>query len=452
MSPAKILIIDDEAPIRSVLSASLTDEGYIVESAADGISGLEKIKQFLPDVVLLDIWMPDMDGIAVLKKAGEQGLNTEFIIMSGHGTIETAVQATRLGAWDFFEKPVSLERILILLKNILAMREERNEKRALLSRLRKNIAIIGDSPAMKAVKERISRVAPSEAWVLVSGESGTGKELIAQNIHFLSQRASRQFVDVTCANIPEDLIESELFGFEKGAFAGALKGRKGKIELASGGTLFLDEITCLSLDLQKKLLDLLQTGELKRVGGAAGVKVDVRILTATTKDLRKEIEEGRFNIDLYHRLNVIPIEAPPLRFRMDDLGSLIGHFSDQLVKTGGYLAKTFSDESTALLREYKWPGNVRELRNFLERIYILIPEDRVEVQDLLYVGLPIGEKKVTAVNMEVSNFREARAQFEREYLRRKIEENNGNISKTAESIGLERSYLHRKIKTYGLDH
>lgn len=451
MSPAKILIIDDEAAIRTVLSASLMDEGYIVDTAADGISGLEKIKTFQPEVVLLDIWMPEMDGIAVLKKAGEQSLNTEFIIMSGHGTIETAVQATRLGAWDFFEKPVSLERILILLKNILSFREERSEKRALLSKLRKNIAIIGDSPALKAVKERIARVAPTESWVLISGEHGTGKELMAQNIHYLSQRASRPFCEVNCTAIPVDLMGSELFGFEKGAFAGNAKGRKGKLDLASGGTLFLDEVSDLSAEVQKQLLGILQDGTFVRVGGTNPVAIDVRVIAASQKDLRVEVEAGRFSEELYFRLNSIPIEAPALWLRMEDLPSLIQHFTDQMTKLGGYKPKTFSDESMQLLRDYKWPGNVRELRNFLERIYILVPEDRVEVQDLVYVGLPVGEKKV-AIDMEVSNFREARAQFEREYLRRKIEENNGNISKTAESIGLERSYLHRKIKTYGLDH
>lgn len=451
MLPAKILVIDDEAAIRTVLSASLVDEGYKVDSAADGVSGLEKIKTFNPDVVLLDIWMPDMDGIGVLKKAKELGLNTEFIIMSGHGTIETAVQATRLGAWDFFEKPVSLERILILLKNILNLREEKSEKKALLSRLRKNIAIIGDNPAMKAVKERIARVASTESGVLITGENGTGKELIANNIHFLGQRASRQFVDVNCAGIPEDLLESELFGYEKGAFAGASKARKGKLDLASGGTLFLDEVTSLPMSVQKKILEVLVNGKFTRVGGKDILDADVRILAASSKDVRKEIETGRFLEELYHRLNTIPIEAPPLWTRIDDLFSLINHFSDQLTKLGGYKAKAFSDESSNLLKEYKWPGNVRELYNFLERIYILIPEDRIEVQDLLYVGLPVGGKKIS-VDMEVSNFREARAQFEREYLKKKIEENNGNISKTAESIGLERSYLHRKIKTYGLDH
>ncbi len=451
MLPAKILIIDDEAAIRSVLSASLVDEGYNVETADDGLSGIEKIKTFSPDVVLLDIWMPDMDGIAVLKRANELNFSSEFIIMSGHGTIETAVQATRLGAWDFFEKPVSLERILILLKNTLSYREERLEKRALLSKLRKNIAIIGDSPAMKAVKDRIARIAPTESWTLISGAPGTGKELIAQNIHYLSQRASRPYIDINCGLIPADLMESELFGFEKGAFAGMQKSRKGKVDLAHEGTLYLEEVTELTLDAQKKILDLLQNGKFKRVGGDAEIEANVRVIASTSKDIRQEIENGKFREDLYSRLNIIPIEAPALWLRMDDLPALLNHFGDQMIKAGGYKSKSFSPESMQLLKEYKWPGNVRELRNFVERIYILIPEDRVEVQDLLYVGLPLSEKKV-AIDMEISNFREARAQFEREYLKRKIEENNGNISKTAESIGLERSYLHRKIKTYGLDH
>lgn len=450
MLQAKVLIIDDEAPIRTVLTDSLRDEGYLVESASDGISGLEKIKQFKPDVVLLDIWMPEMDGIEVLKKASALQLDSEFIIMSGHGTIETAVQATRLGAWDFFEKPVSLERILILLKNILSYRDEKDEKKTLINKLRKNIAIIGDSPVIKSVKERIARVAPTQSWVLISGENGTGKELVAQNIHYISSRAGRPFVDVSCNTIPTDLVEMELFGYEKGAIAGAVKTKRGKFDLAHRGTLFLDEIANLPLSTQVKILDVLQNGKFFRVGGNQPIEVDVRVVAATTKDMRKEIESGRFNEDLYYRLNVIPIESPALRMRIEDIPALISHFSDQMSKMGGYVQKTFSAESIQLLKEYKWPGNVRELRNLMERIYILVPEDRVEVQDLIYVGLPINEKKIL-VDMEVSNFREARSQFEKEYLKRKIEENNGNISKTAESIGLERSYLHRKIRTYRLD-
>ncbi len=449
MEKVKILIVDDEASIRSVLSASLRDEGYDVEVAADGPAGLDAMVKFQPDVVLLDIWMPEMDGIAVLKKAKDQNLPCEFIIMSGHGTIETAVQATRLGAWDFFEKPVSLERILILLKNIISYREERAEKKALLNKLRKNIAIIGDSPAIKSVKERISKVAPTESWVLVSGQNGTGKDLIVQNIHYLSSRAGRAFIKVNCAAIPEELMESELFGYEKAAFTNVQRGKKGKLDFAHRGTLFLDEIAHLSLKAQTKLLRILQEGRFTRAGGNELVDVDVRVIASTSKDLKQEISEGRFREDLYYRLNVIPIEAPLLAERSEDIPALISHFSEQMMDMSDYKPKEFNEEAMAALKSYKWPGNVRELQNFVERVYILIPEEKVHVQDLQYVGLPL-ERAMN--DMDFANFREARAHFEREFLKRKIQEHNGNISKTAESIGLERSYLHRKIKTYGLDH
>lgn len=447
----KILIIDDEKSIRKVLSGALADEGYVVETAENGQLGLDKMQTFQPQVVLLDIWMPEMDGIQVLKKAKEFKYPCEFIMMSGHGTIETAVQSTKLGAWDFFEKPVSLERILILLKNILTYQEERQDKRSLLNKLRKNIAIIGDSTKMKDLKERISRVAPAESWVLIAGDNGTGKELVAQNIHYLSSRAGRPFIEVNCAAIPEDLIESELFGYEKGAFTGAVRAKKGKFDFADRGTIFLDEIGDMSLRTQAKILRILQERRFERVGGNESIEVDVRVLAATNKNLKTEIEAGRFREDLYYRLNVIPLEVPALAERADDIPALISHFTELMAGFGGYRPKRFTDQAMQIIKEYKWPGNVRELKNFVERIYILVPNDTVEIEDLQYVGLPIFENK-PLIELAVANFREARAQFEREYLKRKIEENEGNISKTAESIGLERSYLHRKIKTYGLDH
>ncbi len=446
----KILVVDDESAIREVLSASLADEGYVVKVARSGEEGLKIMEEFRPNVVLLDIWMPgSMDGIEVLSTARGRVPGVEFVIMSGHGTIETAVKAVKLGAWDFVEKPLSIDRILILIHNITVYQGERGEKNALLNKLRRNIAIIGESPQMVALKQMIARVASTASWVLINGENGTGKELVAQNIHYLSPRAGRPFVEVNCAAIPEDLIESELFGFEKGAFTGADKTRKGKFDHAHGGTIFLDEIADMSLKTQAKILRILQERHFTRVGGEEIIEVDVRVIAATNKNLEVEIKEGRFREDLYYRLNVIPFQVPALRERADDLSSLINHFSEQFSREGGYRHKVFSAKAMEKLKAHNWPGNVRELRNFIERIYILTPVDTVDVHDLNFAGLPSQDKE--DIQSEFSNFRDARAKFEREYLLKKIAENKGNISKTAEAIGLERSYLHRKIKGYGID-
>lgn len=445
----RILVIDDESAIREVLSASLVDEGYPVKCARSGDEGLRVIEDFRPHVVLLDIWMPgSLDGIEVLNAARGKYPATEFIIMSGHGTIETAVKAVKLGAWDFVEKPLSIDRILILIHNISHFQSERGEKNALLNRLRKNIAIIGESSGMVMLKQMIARVAGTPSWVLITGENGTGKELVAQNIHYLSQRAGRPFVEVNCAAIPEDLIESELFGHEKGAFTGADKARKGKFDHANGGTLFLDEIADMSLKTQAKILRILQERRFSRVGSEETIAVDVRVIAATNKNLELEIKDGRFREDLFYRLNVIPCRVPSLRERADDIPSLITHFADQFQRDGGYKAKVFTETAFNKLKSYGWPGNVRELRNFIERIYILTPSETVDVHDVRFAGLTASEE---TPGDEIANFREARAKFEKEYLLKKIAENKGNISKTAEVIGLERSYLHRKIKSYGID-
>jgi two-component system, NtrC family, nitrogen regulation response regulator NtrX len=451
-SQVKILIVDDEAPIREVLSASLADEGFTqVKVARSGEEGLRLIEEFRPSIVLLDIWMPgSMDGIEVLSSARGRFQGTEFVIMSGHGNIETAVKAVKLGAWDFVEKPLSIDKILILIHNISVFQSERGEKNALLNKLRKNIAIIGESQQMVALKQMLARVAGTSSWVLITGENGTGKELVAQNIHYLSPRAGRPFVEVNCAAIPEDLIESELFGYEKGAFTGADKARKGKFDHANGGTIFLDEIADMSLKAQAKVLRILQERRFTRVGGENPIEVDVRVVAATNKNLEQEIKEGRFREDLYYRLNVIPCHVPALRERGTDLHSLITHFGEQFSREGGYRHKTFSEKALEMLKAHTWPGNVRELRNFIERIYILTPGEVVDVHDLRFAGLPSQDKEED-LSAEISNFREARARFEKDYLLRKIAEHKGNISKTAEAIGLERSYLHRKIKGYGID-
>ncbi len=450
MTGTKILIVDDEAPIREILKVSLEDEHCVVDVASNGDEALEKIKSFKPQVTFLDIWMPgSMDGLEVLKTAQEQELQTEFVMMSGHGTIETAVNATKLGAWDFIEKPLSMDKVSIAIQNIINFQEERQEKNALLTKLRKNIAIVGDHPEVVKIKEMIARVAPSNSWVLITGENGTGKELVSQNIHYLSSRASGPFVDINCAAIPEDLIESELFGYEKGAFTGAQKAKKGKFDLADGGTLFLDEVADMSLNAQAKVLRFLQEKTFTRVGGEVNISVDVRVIAATNKNLEEEIKEGRFREDLYYRLNVIPVRVPALKERMEDIPALILHFSEQFAREGGYNRKVFSDRAMEKLCNHSWPGNVRELRNFIERVYILTPGDYVEEHDIRFAGLSVGGSDESLI--EISNFREARAQFEKEYLMKKISENNGNISRTAEVIGLERSYLHRKIKAYNIE-
>ncbi len=447
-SEIQILIIDDEAPIRDVLSASLRDEGYQVLTAADGTSGISAINEIRPNIVLLDIWMPgEIDGLEVLRRTKSAHPGVQYIMMSGHGTIETAVKATKLGAWDFIEKPLSIDKISISIANILSFQAERNEKIALLNKLRKNIALVGDSAPMKELKQLIARVAPSLSWVLITGENGTGKELVAQNVHYLSARASRPFVEVNCAAIPSELIESELFGYEKGAFTGADKPKKGKFDFANGGTIFLDEIGDMSLDAQAKILRILQEKKLQRVGGTQTIEIDVRVVAATNKDLEAEIKKGKFREDLFHRLNVVPLRVPALRDRVDDIPALVVHFSEQFARESGYNQKTFSDRAWERMRAHGWTGNVRELRNFVERLYILTPGDFIDVHDLKVAGLT----ELAAGTSTESSFRRARAEFEKEFLLHKISENGGNISKTAEAIGLERSYLHRKIKTYGIE-
>lgn len=450
VNKAKILIIDDEDAIAEILSDSLTDEGYEVQTASNGTDGLNKISEFSPDVVLLDIWMPgEIDGIEVLNRAKPKYPSVEFIMMSGHGTIETAVKATKLGAWDFVEKPLSMDKISILISNILTYQIEKGEKIALLNKLRKSIALVGNSAPMMTLKRMISRVAPSSSWVLIAGENGTGKQLVAQNIHYLSERASRPFVELNCAAVPEDLLEAELFGFEKEAFVGVEKAQKGKFDHAQTGTLFLDEIGMISLDLQEKLLEVLRDGVYQRVSGEEKIHADVRVIAATTHDLEKMVEAGTFREDLYVRLNVIPFAVPTLGERREDIPVLMNHFSEQFAREGGYVKKMFSERSFEKLMSYSWPGNVRELRNFIERVYILTPGEYVDLHDLHFAGLPMAGSG-PMMSDEVS-FRQARADFEKDFLLKKITENGGNISKTAELIGLERSYLHRKIKTYGID-
>ena len=446
---AKILIVDDESPIREVLSATLKDEGHTVFTASDGEAGIKAMREYQPDLVFLDIWMPgSLDGIEVLTTARKQFPQIEFVMISGHGTIETAVKATKLGAWDFIEKPLSMDKISIVISNIVQYQQEREEKTALLNKLRKSIALLGEAPKMVALKQMIVRTAPQASWVLLQGENGAGKELVAQNIHYMSPRASRPFIELNCSSIPEELLDTELFGYERGAFAGADRMQKGKLELAQGGTVFLDDIADLSLKAQEMHLRLLEEKKFQRVGGTQFVEIDIRLIAATKKDLEKEVEAGTFSEALYHRINVVTFKVPSLREHAEDIPVLTEHFSDQVAKEGGFAKKILSPAALELMANHSWPGNVRELKNFMERVYILTPDETVDVHDLRFAGLAGG---AGGGHTDLPTFREARSKFEKEYLLKKIQENNGNISRTAEVIGLERSYLHRKIKAFGIE-
>lgn len=447
----KILIVDDEAAIRQVMADSLRDEGYEVLTASHGEEGLQVLRAEQPMLCFLDIWMPGaLDGIQVLTQAKQENLKTEFVMISGHGTIETAVKATKLGAWDFIEKPLSMDKIFIVISNVLSYLQERDERLALLNKLRKNIAFVGDSAAMIQTKQMISRVAPTSSWLLISGESGTGKHLAAENIHFMSSRAAKPFVEVNCLSVAEDLLESEIFGLEKGAWPGVDRTQRGKLELAENGTLYVEEICEMSLTVQAKLMRYLQEQKFQRVGGSEFVKNDVRIIASTSRDLENEIKIGKFRDDLYHRLNILPFRIPPLRERTEDISPLTQHFGELTARESGEMRKVFSEKAMEMMMAHPWPRNVRELKNFIERVYILTPSEYIDVHDLKFAGLLELTQAVPAVD-EMSTFREARSQFEKEYLIKKIQENGGNISRTAEVIGLERSYLHRKIKAYGIE-
>lgn len=449
--PARILIVDDESPIREVLSASLRDEGHEVYTASDGQSGLAAMDKHHPEIVFLDIWMPgSLDGIEVLTTARKAHPDVHFVMISGHGTIETAVRATKLGAWDFIEKPLSMDKILITIQNIVHYLETLEEKQALLNKLRKSIALVGEAPAMVSLKQMIARVAPQSTAVFLVGENGSGKELTARNIHYMSSRASRPFVDVHSSTLPADLFDYEIFGYEKGAFPGAEKTQKGKLELAQGGTVFIDDIIDLSLGSQEKLLKLLVDKKFQRAGGKEWVELAARVIAASSKDLDLEVAQGRFLPELRDRLEMTTYSVPPLRAHAEDVPALVNHFSEIVAKEGGFTKKEFSAQALEMMGSHIWPGNVRELKNFVERVYILTPGDFVDVHDLRFAGLE-GSRDSGDSFTELPTFREARARFEKEYLIKKIAENQGNISRTAEVIGLERSYLHRKIKSFGIE-
>jgi two-component system, NtrC family, nitrogen regulation response regulator NtrX len=440
---SRILIVDDEPRIRQSLKGVFEDEGFTTEAVSTGEDCLKKVEQDSYDLILLDIWLPGIDGIETLRKLREKSPHTHVIMISGHATIATAVSATKLGAYDFIEKPLSLEHILLTVRNALSHRRLEQANDLLRHQLEARFNIVGESIPIKALRKQIAIVAPTNSRILIYGESGTGKELVSRNIHFMSNRVNSPFVEVNCAAIPEELIESELFGHTKGAFTGAGETKKGKFELADGGTLFLDEVGDMSLKTQAKVLRALEEHSFQPIGAPAGIRVDVRVITATNKNLQNEIAAGRFREDLFYRLNVIPFLVPPLRERREDIPILARYFMRVFAVEHGRGPKDFSSEALDMVVDYSWPGNVRELRNEIERLVIMVQDAVIQAGDL---SLPNGAGPARA-----STLHEARAHYEREFILSKLKENNWNISQTARLLGLERSYLYRKMKAYGIE-
>jgi two-component system nitrogen regulation response regulator NtrX len=443
-----ILIVDDERTIQAALKGVLEDEGYRVSAVGSGADALALVAEEAPDLVFLDIWMPGMDGLGTLAELKKLRPDTAVVMISGHATIETAVKATRLGAYDFIEKPLSLEKTLLTVTRALEHGRLERENATLRAELDHRSQIIGESAVMRELREAIATAAPSNGRVLIHGENGSGKELVARAIHGLSARKDGPFVEVNCAAIPEELIESELFGHEKGAFTGALSRRRGRFELADGGTLFLDEIGDMSLKTQAKVLRAIEERAFERVGGKDTIRVDVRVIAASNQDLPALIRDGRFREDLYYRLNVVPIEAPPLRARKDDIPLLLDHFLQLLCAENGKRIKTVNGEALAYFLAYDWPGNVRELRNMIERLVIMVPRDVIGVDDLPAPLRP-KEAAAAAVSRERS-LREAREKFERSYILAELRAVEWNMTRAAERLGVERSHLYRKLKAYGI--
>jgi two-component system nitrogen regulation response regulator NtrX len=446
-----ILIVDDEPGVRSALSGVLRDEGYNVEAVASGEACLDRVTRGAVDLIVLDVWLPGMDGLATLARLRERQVDAQVVLISGHGNIESAVRAIKMGAFDFVEKPLSLDKTVLVVRNALRQHRLEAENRALRARVDRKHAMVGESYAMRQLKEQVAMAAPTNGRVLIYGENGTGKELVARAIHESSRRRAGAFVEVNCAAIPEELIESELFGHIRGAFTGAVADRRGKFEVADGGTIFLDEIGDMSLKTQAKVLRVLQEQTLEPVGGTAGITVDVRVLAATNKDLQAEIRIGHFREDLYFRLNVIPIFVPPLRERQEDIQLLADHFMAEFAREYGRRLKSFELAATAVIQQYAWPGNVRELRNVIERLMIMVPGDSISAVDLSFLDHGVLARPALAeATAEHMTLHEARDRFERDLILRTLGEQQGNMSRTAEVLGVERSNLYRKMRTFGI--
>ena len=443
-----VLIVDDEPGIRHSICAVLGDEGFEVDTAASGEECLEKVRTSSPACILLDIWLGDgIDGLETLDRLREEGCDASVVMISGHGNIETAVRATKLGAFDFIEKPLSLERMILTVRNAIRQRDLESLNAELRHELTERHAMVGESVAMRALRKQISIVAPTDGRVLISGESGTGKELVARALHAQSKRAAAPFVEINSAAIPEELVESELFGHAKGAFSGATRAKKGKFHMAGGATLFLDEIGDMSPRVQAKMLRVLEEQRFEPVGSNKAVEVDVRVISATNRPLDTLIESGGFRPDLFYRLNVIPFQVPPLRERTEDIPSLVDHFNRLYSDEYGRPEKRFTDAALDRLRSYAWPGNVRELRNLIERIVILGGKDAVGESDLP----PLDASIVRSVSFRFPNFKEATDAYQREFIQHKLAEFGGNVARAAEEMGVDRSHLYRRMRNLGIN-
>jgi len=439
-----VLIIDDEEGIRESLSGIFEDEGYSILSASSGEEALRILKEQSPDLVLLDVWLPGIDGIQTLREIKELRPDLPVIMISGHANVEIAVNATKMGAYDFLEKPLSLERVLLVSRRALEKRTLEIENKSLKQNLVKKWRLIGDSQKMKQLREQIDMAAKSNGRVLILGESGVGKEVIAHILHEESNRADKPFIEMNCAAIPQELIESELFGHERGSFTGAFERKKGKFELADEGTLFLDEIGDMSLSTQSKVLRVIETQEFQRVGGSKNINVDVRIISATNKELIEEVKKGNFREDLLYRLNVIPIQVPPLRERKEDIPALVEFFLEYFAVEYGQKPKKIATDGLKTLESYSWPGNIRELRNVIERFVIMFPSAVISAKNIIFSG------SARSDYFSLTTLKEARESFEKDFIIKKLEENNWNVSKTAEILDIERSNLHRKIKAFDI--
>lgn len=441
-----ILIVDDEPGIRDTLRGVMEDEGFAVEAVATGEECLAALEKRAFSCVLLDVWLPGIDGLETLRRLRAAGSDAAVVIISGHGNVETAVKATKLGAFDFIEKPLSLEKTLLTVRNALKQQRLELMNAEMSAELAHEYTMVGDSVAMRALRKQITVVAPTDGRVLIYGESGTGKELVARAIHAKSRRASDPFIEVNSAAIPEELIESELFGHVKGAFTGATSAKKGKFELADGATLFLDEIGDMSANVQAKVLRVLEEQRFEPVGSGNSVKVDVRVIAATNKRLDAEIEQGKFRPDLFYRLNVIPFELPALRERLEDVPLLVDFFNQNFSQAYGKIPKQFQSEAIEELQNYSWPGNVRELRNTIERVVIMNPGIKVMAADLP----PHGKDEAPATSFRFPSFKEATDAYHREFIQRKLDEAEGNVSRAAELMGVDRSHLYRRMRALGI--
>lgn len=449
MFPA-ILIVDDEPSILQSLSGLLSDEGFEVFTASNGYEALKLIDVESPDLVLLDIWMPGIDGIETLKAIKKNNPSIQVILITGHGTIETAVKATKLGAYDFIEKPLSIDRVIVAINNALNFRRLEEENRYLRKKTIEKHSINGDSPPITALKEQIAVAAPTDAWIMITGENGTGKELVARTIHQLSPRSEQPLIDVNCAAITEELIENELFGREKEAVKNTGRKKIGKFELANGGTIFFDEIGDMSLKIQAKLLRTLQEQKFQRVGGSRILSVDVRVIASSNKDLENEIKKGNFREDLYYRLNVIPIEVPPLRDRSDDVPVLIETFFNEYAKQNQSKKKAITNIALEKLSAYSWPGNIRELKNLTERLTIMVKNNVIDVLDIPFPYNPDVAEKMRSIETDlfsIDHLKEAKKVFEKEFIKKKFMLNNDDIAQTAKAIGVKKDYLNKQLKT-----